>query len=63
MRNGMQKRVRQVDIDTGEELCVYESISHAARDNWLEFSSLSRALKRNNGVYRRRRLKFEFIGD
>lgn len=55
------KRVRQVDFYTGEFIDEYESISEAARDNFLKVDSLQKALKKNNGRMAYKELKFEII--
>lgn len=61
MRNGLQKKVRQLDFETGEEINVYSSISEAARDNWIECCYLSHVLNYKNGIFRNRRLRFEYV--
>lgn len=53
--------VRQIDIETGEEIEIYGSISEAAEDNWMSYSDLSDALRNKNGLLKIRKLKFEFI--
>lgn len=61
MKNGMQKKVRQIDYVTGQELEIYDSITDAANDNFITFDLLSHALRLRNGVMRYKKLRFEYV--
>lgn len=61
IRTGRRKRVRQIDIETNEEIEIYGSISEAAEDNWMTYTTLSDALRNKNGILKIRKLKFELI--
>lgn len=54
------RKIRQLDIDTNEEIEVYKSITEAAYDNFIDFNQLQKALKRSNGEIKNRGLKFEY---
>ena len=55
------RKIRQLDIDTNEEIEVYDSITEAANDNFMSFSQLYKALKDTNGELKNRGLKFEYV--
>lgn len=61
MGNGMQKKIRQLDYETGEEVEVYNSITEAAEDNWMRIDVLSEALRKKNGVLKEKKLRFEYV--
>lgn len=56
-----KKQIRQVDIDTGEEIEVYDSILEAAEDNYIDRERLSVALRKKGGVIKTLELKFEYV--
>lgn len=59
--NGRRKQIRQLDIETSEEIEIYNSITEAAEDNWTSFDVLSEALRKKNGVLREKKLRFEYV--
>lgn len=61
MIRGPRKKVRQLDYETGEVIEVYETITEAARDNWMEYNVLSEVLRTQNGIMRKRCLRFEYV--
>lgn len=61
IRTGRRKRVRQIDIETNEEIEIYDSVTEAAEDNWMTYTTLSDALRNKNGILKIRKLKFEWI--
>ena len=56
-----KRKVRQLDIDTNEEIEIYESVTEAANDNFMSYSHLYAALRDLNGEIRNRELKFEYV--
>ena len=54
------RKIRQLDIDTNEEIEVYKSITEAAYDNFIDFNQLYKALKHSNGEIKSKELKFEY---
>ena len=54
------RKIRQLDIDTNEEIEVYKSITEAAYDNFIDFNQLYKALKHSSGEIKSKELKFEY---
>lgn len=54
------KKINQIDIETGEVIETYNSIIDAAEDNYLSFEAVSVALRKRNGEIRSKGLKFEY---
>lgn len=55
-------KIKQLDVDTGEEIAVYNSINDAAYDNFISHKTIRNAL-RNNGYVRTKPLRFEEVKD
>lgn len=52
------KAIKQLDIDTGEVIAEYSSVTLAAKANLVHKTSISRALKHNNGILRNIGIRF-----
>ena len=61
MPKGIIRKVRQTDIETGEEIEVYNTLKDAAYDNFTTTTEVRRALQNSNGIMERRQLKFEYV--
>lgn len=53
------KAISQLDIITGEIIAEYSSITLAAKSNLIHKTSISHALKHNNGILRNIGIKFQ----
>ena len=55
------KKIRQVDYYTNEEIEVYDSVSKAAYDNFIDVNYLLRVMRKSGGIVERQKLKFEYV--
>ena len=56
-----QKRIKQVDYYTREEIEVYESMAIAAFDNYITERAISFAINHNDGKIDNKELRFEVV--
>ena len=61
MAKGIIRKIRQLDIDTGEEIEVYPTLKAAAYDNYTNEKEIRRALEKSNGVMQRKQIRFEYV--
>lgn len=54
-------KINQLDFDTGEIIDTYNSVMEAALDNYIDDSTLRRALKKRNGIILTKGLRFEEV--
>lgn len=59
--NNTQRKVRQLDYETGEVVETYNNMEEAALDNFISLKALRKALSKREGYMPVAKLRFEFI--
>lgn len=59
--NNSQRKIRQLDYETGEVVDTYNNMEDAASDNFISVKALRKALSKRQGYMPVAKLRFEFI--